>query len=143
MSGTIEGLTVIREDFLEEADLGLGGTCIEEGRCARSGGLHVQKQGGWKGRGQGETSLLCFEAHIGYCVCVCVWMGNPGTVLGSPGSLSNTGSHPCQLIQVTYSSLSPEVAPHLVTCDLWSQQGAGTWWESRHVEPGGTRLSLL
>ena len=35
-------LSVFREDFLEEAGLGLGGAWIEEeGRCARSRGLYV------------------------------------------------------------------------------------------------------
>ena len=43
-------LSVFREDFLEEAGLGLSGAWIEEGRCARSRGLCVQKQGGGKRR---------------------------------------------------------------------------------------------
>ena len=52
-------LSVFKENFLEEAGLGLGRTWIEDGRRARRRGLHVHRQGGGKGRGQGEPSLSC------------------------------------------------------------------------------------
>lgn len=45
-------LSVFREDFLEEAGLGLGGAWIEEGRCARSRGTVCAKAGRWEGEGQ-------------------------------------------------------------------------------------------
>lgn len=76
------------------------------------------------GREVGVTTLHPHSAAVRLapdvvCVCVCVKLGDPAQRWSAKGFSVKGFSVLSQLIQGR--------PPHLITCDTWSQQGAGTW----------------